>query len=292
MKKFTLLPLVLIMLVMIGAAFAISAQDDGDPNDDDMLALLNERGVTVLPLEAVTESPAQLLDLQDDSARVNFVGTIPLACTLLYGTSPDFGFASVDANMDGATIIEHNPLMLDLEPDTEYFYRLQGSDVNGTFYVSELMTFRTPAENATPPENLLSPDRGAEVLGVSSNFGGAENDERWGILSAFDGNLNTAWASDGDGDNAWFEVALDGRYQINTVEFQTRLMSDGTSQIFAFTLTSDDGTVYGPYDLPQDRELVTLDVDIVAESLRLDVVSSSGGNTGIDEIAVYGEPVE
>lgn len=289
MKKLTLMAL---MVVLIGTGLVIAAQDEGDPNGEDTLALLNGRSVSVFPLEDVTESPAQLLDLRDDSARVNFVGTIPLACTLLYGTSPDFGFASVDANMNGATIIEHNPLMLDLAPDTDYYYRLQGSDENGNFYVSEVMTFHTPEANATPPENLLSPERGAQVIGVSSNFGGAANDARWGILSAFDGNLNTAWASNGDGDDAWFEVALDGRYQINTIEFQTRLMSDGSSQIFAFTLTTDDGTVYGPYDLPQDRELVTLDVDIVASSLRLDVVSSSGGNTGIDEMAVYGEAVE
>ncbi len=289
MKKFSIL--VLILSVMLGGALMLTAQDDAD-NGEEELAVLNERGVSVFPLEVVTETEAQLLDLESDSARVNFVGTIPLACTLVYGTSTDFGFASVDANMNGATIIEHNPLMLELEPDTEYFYRLQGSDVNGNFYTSEVMSFRTPPQSDELPENLLAPERGTDVLGVSSNFGGAENDERWGVLNAFDDNLNTAWASNGDGDDAWFEVDLNGRYQVNSIEVQSRLMSDGTSQVLAFTLTTEDGTVYGPYDLPEERDVMVFDVDFEAETLRFDVVDSTGGNTGLDDIAVFGTAVE
>lgn len=290
MKRLIIL---LFLLIFAGGAFVLSAQDgDDDYTEEDMAALLAERGLAVIPLEDVTESAEQILDLTDDSARLNFIGTIPLACTVLFGTTPDFGNASIDPNMNGATIIEHNPLLLDLQPDTEYYYRVQGSDENGNFYVGEIRTFRTPPTSDEVTDNLLAPERGAEVTGVSSNFGGAANDERWGILNAFDGNLNTAWSSDGDGNDAWFEVTLDRRYQINTIEFQTRLMSDGTSQIFVFTITDDSGTVHGPFELPDDQQLTTFEVDFEASSLRFDVVESSGGNTGIDEVAVFGDPVE
>jgi hypothetical protein len=34
------------------------------------------------------------------------------------------------------------------------------------------------------------------------------------------------------------------------------------------------------------------EVDVVARSLRMDVVESNGGNTGLVEFAVYGTPVE
>lgn len=286
-----LIGLLLIALMML--AIPVFAQEDDETlNDEDTLAMLAERGVSILPLEVVTESAPVVLDIASDSARLNFIGTIPLACTILYGTTTDFGLASVDPNMDGAAIIEHNPLMLDLEPDTEYFYRVQGSAEDGTLYVGEIGSFRTLPESDEVSDNLLSPERGAEIVGVSSNFGNADNDERWGLLNAFDGNGNTAWSSNGDGDDAWFEVELDQRSIITSVEFWTRLMSDGTSQIFEFTITTDSGETFGPFEVPDASQAYEFEVEIEASSLRFDVVSSSGGNTGAMEVAVYGEPAE
>lgn len=279
---------ILLMAALSVLVLQVFAQDD---ETEDPAALLEARQAQLLPLEVVTESEPQVLDLTSDSARINFVGTIPLACTVVFGTTTEFGRASVDQNMDGAAIIEHNPLLLGLEPDTEYFYRLQGSAEDGTLYLSEVMSFRTPPESDEVTDNLLSPDRGAQILGVSSNFGNQDNDGTWGLLNAFDENGNTAWSSNGDGDDAWFEIELAERSLISRVEFWSRLMSDGTSQIFAFTITNEDGTVFGPFEVPDANSAYEFEVEIEAKTLRFDVVSSSGGNTGVMEVAVYGEPI-
>jgi len=69
-------------------------------------------------------------------------------------------------------------------------------------------------------------------------------------------------------------------------------MSDGTAQIFAFTLVTDSGEGLGPFALEDAGEAYRFDVDVVAHSLRLDVIDSSGGNTGLIEFAVYGTPVK
>lgn len=289
-KRRVTLAIVIVTLAVFSVFTALVVAQDETPLEDPA-ALLEARQVQVLPLEAVTESGPQVLDLASDSARINFIGTIPLACTVLFGTDTTFGRASVDQNMEGAAMIDHNPLLLDLQPDTEYFYRLQGSGEDGTFYVSEIYAFRTPPESEEVTENLLSPERGAQIIGLSSNFGNQDNDGNWGILNAFDGNGNTAWSSNGDGDDAWFEVELAERSRITSVEFWSRLMTDGTSQILEFTITTDDGTVYGPFTLPDADQAYEFDVEIIAKTLRFDVVSSTGGNTGAMEIAVYGEPV-
>jgi hypothetical protein len=68
-------------------------------------------------------------------------------------------------------------------------------------------------------------------------------------------------------------------------------MSDGTAQIFAFTLTTDSGQVLGPFTLQDAEQAYRFDVNVTARSLRLDVADSSGGNTGLVEFAAYGTPV-
>lgn len=277
----------LIWLALLTAAVPVLAQDA-----DTGAEVLAERGAAVRPLEDVTESAPQVLDITDTSARLNFVGTIPLACTIVFGATPDFGRAAIDTDMNGGAIIEHNPLMLNLEPDTEYYYRVQGSAEDGTFYLSDVMTFRTAPASESTTQNLLAPENGAEVVGVSSNFGNQANDGTFGIFRAFDGNINTAWSSNGDGSDAWFEVELAQRSLLDRLEFWSRSMSDGSSRVFEFTITTEDGTTYGPFELPDTEQAYEFEVEIIAERLRFDVVDSSGGNTGAIEVAVYGSPAE
>ena len=280
--------IVLLSLALIIIAIPLIAQD----SDEETLALLEERGLAVRPLEEVTESAAQILDITDSAARLNFIGTIPLACTIVFGETTEFGSAAIDLDMNGGAIIEHNPLMLNLKPDTEYFYRLQGSAEDGTFYASEIGSFRTLPVSNEQVDNLLAPERGAEVIGVSSNFNGQPNDGVWGIFNAFDNNPNTAWSSSGDGDDAWLEVQLGQRSRITRIEFWTRSMTNGTAQIFEFTVTTDSGDVYGPFSLADPDQAYGFDVDFEASTLRFDVIDSNGGNTGAIEIAAYGEPIE
>ena len=281
------------MAVAVLAPLAASARGAADP-----AGVLAARAVAVQPLENVTASAATILDLTAASARLNFVGTIPLACTVVYGETPEFGSASIDQTMGGGAIIEHNPVMVGLRPDTLYHYRLQGSGEDGTFYVSEVATFRTapaPAaetmgEAASPRANLLVAP-GASVVAVSSNYGNQPNNGNWGIDQALDGNGRTAWSSAGDGDDAFVEFALAGRSRIQRIEFWTRTMSNDTAQIFSFRVVADGDVELGPYPLADASRAYSFDVDVEADRLRFEVVSSSGGNTGAVEIAAYGTPV-
>jgi len=245
----------------------------------------------ILPVEGILgDSGFELLDITDASARLHVVSTLPVACSVVYGSTREFGQIAVDADMGAGAHQDHNAVLTGLEPDTRYYYRVQGTDAAGNLYVSEVMTFRTLPEIETA--NLLSPENGAQIVGVSSNFGGQPDDGRWGALNALDGNPGTAWSSSGDGDDAWIEVELAQRSRITRVEFWTRFMADGTAQITSFTITTDSGDEYGPFTLPDAEQSYTFDVEIEAKTLRFDVETSSGGNTGAVEIAVYGEPVE
>lgn len=278
--------IVCVLVIGLLGGLVVFAQNDGET------ITISDHDVQIMPLSVVTASDVQIFDVTDTTARVNFVGTIPLACYLVYGTDESFGFITNDPDMAQAAIIDHNPVLLDLEPDTEYVLRMQGIGEDGVIYVSELYRFRTLPVSDEISANLLAPENGAFVLEVSSNFGNQPNDGRWGILNAFDDNPATEWSSDGDGDDAYFVVELSGEHHIDTIEYRTRAMNDGTAITEAFTITTDSGEVLGPFVVEAYIDLTTFEVDFMATTLRYDVESSTGGNTGIIDIAVYGTPVE
>lgn len=276
-----------VMLVaVLVTAQVLLAQDDDRP--DDLIDAYTFRSI-----DAIIDAPLEVTNFAGDgTASLPIETRVPVACTVVYGTTTDFGQLSLDMDMAGGTHSVHNPLLSGLAPETAYYFRVQGVDDAGIVYLSEVMTFTPPAFSDAPTENLLAPERGAEVLGYSSAFGGADPAATWGILNAFDGSPNSAWSSAGDGNDAWVEVRLAERSRIDRVEFWTRTMPNDTAQIFAFTVTTETGETYGPFELPDADQAYTFEVEIVAETLRFDVVSSNGGNTGAVEIAVYGAPVE
>jgi hypothetical protein len=247
----------------------------------------------ISPLEEVyTNGAPQITDITASDAILLFDSNRPLACSVIYGETTSYGMIAVDQDMGGGAHTDHHPILTGLQQDTEYHYRVQGTASDGTLYISEDMTFRTPAQEEYKETNLASLEAGASVISVSSNFGGATNEETWGANSAIDGSRATAWSSDGDGNDAFIEINLAQSARLQSVEIWTRTMSNNTAQIFSFSLTTDSGEVLGPFTLDDAEQSYRFEVDVLANSLRLDVVDSNGGNTGLIEFNAYGVPVE
>jgi hypothetical protein len=247
-------------------------------------------GYTFHSIEEIVDGDLAVTNFANDGTATLPVHTnIPVACSVVYGTTPAFGSLTLDLDMAGGAHSDHNPLLTGLEPETEYFYRFQGVDEAGTIYLSEVMTFTTPPLETSQTENLASPENGAEIIGYSSAFGDAALQDHWGAASAFDDNPNTEWSSAGDGNGAWIEVKLAGPARIDSVEFQTRAMGDGSAITRSFTIVTGDGQEYGPFDLPDAANSYRFEVPIEAETLRFNLMDTTGGNTGAVDIAVYGE---
>lgn len=245
--------------------------------------------VEILPIEEVSlAGPPRFEDITSHDAILVFESGIPLACSVVYGETTAYGSIATDLDMSGGAHTDHHPLITELKPDTEYHYRVQGTSAEGVFYMSGDLRFRTLPEPDETELNLASLAQGAAIIAVSSNFGGAANDEPWGALNAIDGNRGTAWSSDGDGDEAFLEIKLAGQAQLSAIEVWSRSMADGTAEIYSFTLTTDGGEVLGPFELEDTEQAHRFPIDVMARSLLLEIITSSGGNTGLVEFAAYG----
>ena len=249
------------------------------------------QSVPVRPLQEIIDGAAPQVEVLGPSeAAIVFDTTVAFACAIVYGETPAFGTIATDADMAGGAIFNHDPIMVGLKPDTEYFWRAQGTATDGTFYAGEVHTFRTPKQVASANPNLASLAAGATVTAVSSNFAGAANADPWGANNALDGSRATAWSSSGDGDDAFIEIELADTMPVAEVEVWTRAMADGTAQIFTFTVTDDSGATFGPFTLPDAAQPYRFPIATTAKSLRLDVVDSSGGNVGLVEFGAFGAP--
>ena len=286
-----------IILFVVAFLLLLAGCNSAAPEEADAATTEGEdltAGYTFRPLDEIVDTDLEVTSFADDgSARLPLTTSVPVACSVIYGPTEAFGSLSVDQDMAGGAHSEHSPLLVGLQPETTYYYRVQGVDAEGTVYLSDLMTFTTPAfETGGDTDNLASPERGATITGASSSFGNAAADERWGVHGAVDGNPNTEWSSAGDGDEAWIEVQLAQPAQIDQIMFESRSMSDGTGITHAFTITTGGGETYGPYDVPDAQSEYTFDVDFTAQTLRFDLVDTSGGNAGIVDVAVFGAFVD
>jgi hypothetical protein len=257
-------------------------------------------GTAVLPAEELpggVEGP-NVVEGDGTSVTIQFTTGVPTVCNVAYGTDATYGSLATMPMMDGATR-DHAVTLTGLTPNTTYHFRLNLTDEQARVYQSQDLTFTTgEAGEASAPgdasggANLASLAAGARVVGVSSNFGGAGDDSSWGANNAIDGQPNTQWSSDGDGDDAWIEIELAQTTDVTTIGFWTRTMSNGTAQILRFTVTTDGGATHGPFDLPDADRLYTFPVSFTARTLRFDAVETNTGNTGAVEIEVIGTPHE
>ncbi len=230
--------------------------------------------------EIAASEPMFEFDPSGTVVRLHVDTTVDAVCAVAYGETEALGALATDQDMDAAGHQDHGPILAGLEPETTYFYRLQGVGPDGTLYQSELLTFTTPAAaEAGAGTNLAL---AATVTEVSSEFSDA-----FAAANAIDGNPATEWSSRGDGDDAFITLDLGTKTTVAGLRFVTREMSDGSSVTTTYTVTVDGGETLGPFDAGLTARLV--EVSFTGRVLRFDVATSTGGNTGAVEIEIYGD---
>ena len=66
----------------------------------------------------------------------------------------------------------------------------------------------------------------------------------------------------------------------------------GTSaEISSFRVVNELGGIVGPFTLENATEVHHFDTVFEARRLRFEVIDSSGGNTGLIEMEIFGEPL-
>jgi hypothetical protein len=204
--------------------------------------------------------------------------SIKVVCAVAYGETAAYGHLATTRSMDPSGTYEHTPVLTGLRPNTTYVYLIQGVGADGNLYRSPVYSFRTPVAAAS----MLGRDVavGATVLQVSSAYS-----SDYAGKYAVDGNPATEWSSNGDGNHAFITIDLHHAVRVVAVAFRTRSMSDGTAITRTFSVTVDGKKTYGPF--PVLSGSAANHVAFIGRVLRFNVVSSTGGNTGASEIAVY-----
>lgn len=252
---------------------------------------------SILPLDTLPGSFQGPVVTNDTgtSVVIEFTSGQPVVCNVAYGTGTIYGSLATMPMM-GTAVRDHSVTLTSLTPDTTYHYRLTLTDEQARVYQSQDFTFTTAAAEPPPPadrptgQNWAALSAGAKVIGVSSNFGAGDNDSAFGADKAIDGQPNTEWSSNGDGDDAWIEIELAGTYDVHSIGFWTRTMPNETAQIFSFTVSTDRGETFGPFELPDASRIYYFPVTFTAGNLRFDAVETNTGNTGAVEIEVFGAP--
>ncbi len=252
-----------------------------------LAAAAHAQPLVSLPVEDVLAGPIELSDVTSASAALEITSTIDLACVLVFGTDEGFGNLALDVDMGAGAHRDHRVLLRGLEPDTEYVYRLQGSDPQGNFYASEVMRFRTaaaPEGEASLGVDVATLEAGAEVVDASSEFGGG-----FAADHAIDGEATSEWSSRGDGNEAFITVRLAEPVDVTGFGLWTRTMGS-TAQIQRFEVVNEDGDVFGPFDVPDAAREHRFPAEGRGQEFTFRVLASTGGNTGAVEVAVYAQP--
>jgi len=259
-----------------------------DENRDNLL-ISKEGKAQVIEVEiseqGFTAEP-EVIEVSGSGASIGFsTGELTLGSTAI-GLSNDFGRIARAPGREPSK--DHEVSLPGLESESEYYSETITIDEKGKLIRSEMISFKTLELAAEDyGENFALRDKGADVSGVSSNFG---NDiaGSFGALNAIDGDPGTEWSSQGEGDNAWIEIELAEEIEVTGFGFWSRTMGD-TGEIRKLRLLNGAGEVLGEFEIPDAEKLYNFTLSPVqAQKLRFEVVDSTGGNTGARVINVYG----
>jgi len=276
----------LLLLPIIGYILLMSPDSEAQSSTADAPA----EALTSLPVEPLLLDPLDATDITATSGAIRVGTTTDLSCVVVFGKDRNFGNLTLDQDMGLSAHRDHFLVMRGLKPDTEYFYRLQGSDPNGNFYASRIMSFRTSSATAADDlgVNVALANLGARITKVSSNYGGGDNSSTFGANNAIDGDPDTEWSSFGDGDAAFITVELADSVEVSGFGLWTRTMGS-SAQIGRFEVENEFGEVYGPFEIPDASGIYDFAAAGRGRTFTFRVVASSGGNTGVVEIAVYAQ---
>ncbi|NND84986.1 MAG: discoidin domain-containing protein [Acidimicrobiia bacterium] len=266
-----------------GMGGGMGGSDDAGGDSTSPVAIV-ERPAGVLAFSEI-QAGDMVLEASGDGMMLLVTTTIDVACAVAYGPTEGLGAIATDTDMAGGGHTDHSPVMRGLESGVDYFYMVQGIGPDGTLYQSDLMRFTASADIVVAPAvDPPAPNIAAlaRVRDASSEYSDA-----FGASNAIDGDLATEWSSAGDGDDAYIVLEFDNRVIVEGVGFRTREMSDGTSLTTSFTITVDGGETYGPFDAGPGLAVAL--VDFAGYRIRIDVATSTGGNTGAIEVEIYGE---
>jgi hypothetical protein len=232
-------------------------------------------------------------EIGSQRAVIRFTTSQPASCEAEYGLSAEaLSQRATDPMMaPGQLVMEHRVPLEDLTPATSYFMRARATDGAGRTFRSEIMQFTTLPESPAPElVNVALRGAGTAVTEVSSNFGHGDDDSTWGAHKAIDGLMSTEWATHGDGDGAFLALDLGASRTIYRFGFRSRQMSDGSSIITRVrVIVEETGAVLGVFDTPDPAQtyLFDLPTPVAARMLRVETVTTTGGNTGAREIQFF-----
>ena len=213
------------------------------------------------------------------SAVVQVQTNPPTVCAIAYGRTPALGSIADDPDMGGTAISHHTVVLGGLAPGTTYRFLLTATDAAGRVFQTPAQgTFTTRRETFQPGRDVAV---GAKIVAVSSQWSSA-----FAAANAVDGNLSTAWASNGDGDRAFIDIDLGRQRKVTGISFVTREMSDGSAVTRTFAVVVDGRRRYGPFPAGSARPAHS--AGVVHRPLpSFRGRQSTGGNTGAAEIEVF-----
>ena len=286
-RNLLLLGAVGLVLIPVVVGFIMANTDSkGDANTSQSgmggatMGAASDEGFPVRPIDEILEGDFFVeVDQSGASAVLRLETTIDVVCSVVFGTTEQFGGLATDTDMAGGGHSVHHPNMTGLEPDTTVLYRVQGAAADGTIYVGDVEQFTTPSVDGSGIRSNLSLE--ATVVETSSDFSSS-----FAGVNAIDGLLSTEWSSRGDGDDAYIVIDVGAPMEVTGIGFRTREMSDGTSITNSYTVSVDGGEALGPFDA--GIGLVVSDFSAAGQVFRIDMNTTTGGNTGAVEIEIYG----
>lgn len=234
-------------------------------------------------------------DVAGTRGVVHFDTTVPTSCDVIFGTAADaLEDTATDPDMEpGELALAHSVPLEDLAPETRYYLRARGTDASGRMETSELLEFATTSsDDATAGrQNVALIGEGTTVIEVSSNWSGGDNDSGFGIHKALDGSMSSEWSSDGDGDDAYVELDLGAERELTYFAFRSRMMNDGTSIVTSVRIIDLDDAGREPevFATPDHtvRYVFALAQIRTTRRVRIEAVTTTGGNTGAKEIQLF-----